>query len=169
MTDLDSASLDRVLPPASGFPDWDDVLRRSGARRGRPRRYVVALVAAALVVVIGTASAFGTVRAFFLGTGVNSKIAVMHNTRKNCCPHELWIMNADGSNPVRVASDVTGGAAWSPDDRQIAYWQAARRGSRGNKIYVVQPDGSGRRLLTRTGARAHLVTGRAADRIHDLA
>jgi len=50
------------------------VLRRSGARRGRRRAGLVALVVAALVVV-GTASALGAVRAFFLGTGVNSKIA----------------------------------------------------------------------------------------------
>jgi Tol biopolymer transport system component len=150
LTELDRASLDRSLPAAAGQADWDDVLRRSGARRGRRRAALVALVVAALVIA-GTASALGTVRAFFLGTGVNSKIAFMHNTRKNCCPNELWIMNADGSNPVRVARDVTGGAAWSPDERLIVYWEASRRGSPGNKIYVVRHDGIGRRLLTRTG------------------
>ena len=105
MTELDRDSLDRILPRAPGPADWDDVLRRSGARRGRRRAGLVALVVAALVVA-GTASALATVRAFFLGTGVNSKIAFMHNTRKNCCPHELWIMNADGSKPERVARDV---------------------------------------------------------------
>ena len=147
MTELDRATLDRVLPPSAAPADWDDVLRRSGGVRGRRRAGLLALVVAALVVA-GTASALGTVRAFFLGTGVNSKIAVMHNTRKNCCPHELWIMNADGSNPVRVARDVDGGRpSWSPDERQIAY----SRSWRGNQIYVVRPDGSGRRLLTRRG------------------
>jgi hypothetical protein len=55
--------------------------------------------------------------------GVNSKIAFMHNTRKNCCPHELWIMNAEGSKPVRVARDASWGVAWSPDERQIAYFK----------------------------------------------
>jgi Tol biopolymer transport system component len=150
VTDLDRATLERVLPPTAGGPDWEDVLRRSDGGRGRRRAGLVALVVAALVVA-GTASALGTVRGFFLGTGVDSKIAFMHNTRKNCCPHELWIMNADGSNPARVARDATGGVAWSPDERQIAYWQASQRGSRGNKIYVVRPDGSGRRLLTRSG------------------
>ena len=62
MTDLDRASLDRVLPFAPGSPDWDDVMRRSGARQGRRRLGFVALVAAVLVVAVGTASAFGTVR-----------------------------------------------------------------------------------------------------------
>ena len=152
VTDLDRASIDRVLPATTAPADWEDVLRRSGAHRARRRLVRVVLVsAAAVVLVAGAASAFGTVRELFLGTGVNSKIAFMHNTRKNCCPHELWVMDADGSNPLQVARDVTGAAAWSPDERQIVYWQAARRGSRGNKIYVVRQDGSGRRLLTRSG------------------
>ena len=32
MTDLDRASLDRILPPTPGSADWDDVLNRAGAR-----------------------------------------------------------------------------------------------------------------------------------------
>jgi hypothetical protein len=68
MTDLDRTSLDRILPPTPGSADWEDVLRRSGARHGGRRR-VIALAAAVLVVVVGTASAFGGVRAFFLDRG----------------------------------------------------------------------------------------------------
>ena len=34
MTDLDRTSLDRILPPTPGSADWEDVLRRSGARHG---------------------------------------------------------------------------------------------------------------------------------------
>jgi TolB protein len=151
VTHRDRESLDRIMPPAPGTADWSDVLRRAGAHRARGGLARVTLVTAAVVVVAGAASAFGTMRELFLGTGVNSKIAFMHNTRKNCCPHELWVMDSDGSNPVRVARDVTGGAVWSPDEQQIAYWQASRRGSPGNKIYVVRQDGSGRRLLTKTG------------------
>ena len=64
MTDLDRSSLDRILPPTPGAADWDDVLLRSGARHGVRR--VVVLAAAVLVVVVGTASAFGGVRTFFL-------------------------------------------------------------------------------------------------------
>jgi hypothetical protein len=69
MTDLDRTSLDRILPPTPGSTDWEDVLRRSGARHGARRRRLFALAAAVLVVVVGTASAFGGVRAFFLDRG----------------------------------------------------------------------------------------------------
>ena len=90
MTHLDRESLGRVLPIVRAPADWGDVLRRAGVSRPRRRFPRGALIAAAAVVLVaGAASAFGTVREFFLGTGVNSKIAFMHNTRKNCCPHEL--------------------------------------------------------------------------------
>ena len=68
MTDLDRVSLDRILPAASGSADWDDVLRRSGARHGGRRRRLVVLAVVALVAV-ATASAFG-VRAFVLDKGI---------------------------------------------------------------------------------------------------
>ena len=66
MSELDRASLDRTLPPRSGSADWDEVLRGAGTgteRRGR--RSPIALAAAVLVVVVGAASAFGTVRHIF--------------------------------------------------------------------------------------------------------
>jgi hypothetical protein len=69
MTDFDHASLDRVLPSIQGAPDWEDVLRRSRARHGRHRRHLVLAAAAALVAVIGTATAIGGVRAFVLDKG----------------------------------------------------------------------------------------------------
>ena len=76
-----AARFDALAPePLAG--DWDEVLGRASATsNGRPplershphkghrRRRVVALVAAALVVVAGTASAFGSVRDFFLDRG----------------------------------------------------------------------------------------------------
>ena len=66
MTDLDRASLDRILPATSGSADWNDVLRRSGAHQRR-RRLVVVLATVAIVAV-GAASAFG-MRAVFLDKG----------------------------------------------------------------------------------------------------
>jgi hypothetical protein len=69
MTDFDHASLDRVLPSMQGAPDWEDVLSRSRARRGRHRRHLVLAAAAALVAVIGTATAIGGVRTFVLDKG----------------------------------------------------------------------------------------------------
>ena len=62
MSELDRASLDRALPPRSGSADWDEVLRGAGAGRERRGRRLVGVVAALLVLVVGTASAFGTVR-----------------------------------------------------------------------------------------------------------
>ena len=65
MTDVDRSSLDRILPATPGSPDWDDVLRRSGARHvGRRRRIVVfaaAILGGLLVRRFGSAvaSAFG--------------------------------------------------------------------------------------------------------------
>ena len=68
MTDLDRASLERLLPATPGPADWDDVLSRSGARQRRRRR-VVAVAATALVVAVATGSAIGSVRDFVLRTG----------------------------------------------------------------------------------------------------
>ena len=68
MTDLDRVSLDRILPSTPGSADWEDVLRRSGARHGGRRRRLVVLAAVALVAV-ATASAFA-VRAFVLDKGI---------------------------------------------------------------------------------------------------
>ena len=68
MIDLDHATLDRVLPSTAGSPDWDDVLSRSGAIEHHRHRRLVVLAAAALVVAVGTASAFG-VRAIVLDRG----------------------------------------------------------------------------------------------------
>jgi hypothetical protein len=68
MTDLDHASLDRILPSTPGSADWDDVMSRFRMHQGRRRRRLVVLVAAALVAA-GTASAFGSVRDFILDRG----------------------------------------------------------------------------------------------------
>jgi hypothetical protein len=67
--DLDRASLDRILPAAGGAADWNDVMTRLRVQQRRRRRQIVALAAATLVVVVGAASAFGTVRDFFLDRG----------------------------------------------------------------------------------------------------
>lgn len=69
MSELDRGSLDRILPFTPGSPDWTDVLRRAREGQVRRRRRLVALAAATLIAVVGTASAFGTVRDFFLSRG----------------------------------------------------------------------------------------------------
>ena len=68
MTDVDRASLDRLLPGTSGSADWDDVMSRSRAGHGHRRRRLIVLAAVALVAV-GAASAFA-VRAFVPDKGI---------------------------------------------------------------------------------------------------
>jgi hypothetical protein len=69
MTDLDRASLDRLLPATPGAADWDDVMSRSAAFQSHRRRRLVVLAVAALVTVVGSAAAVGSVRDFVLDRG----------------------------------------------------------------------------------------------------
>jgi Tol biopolymer transport system component len=64
---------------------------------------------------------------------------------------ELWVMNADGTQPRRLVDARVdnrgarrGDFAWSPDSRQIAFTQCCRD----YEIFVVNADGSGLRQLT---------------------
>ena len=75
---------DYPIPPLRDLPPGRLAQRREHllseiaqppSRWPLPRRGLLALVAAALIVVVGTASAFGTVRELFLGAPVKSKIA----------------------------------------------------------------------------------------------
>jgi Tol biopolymer transport system component len=63
---------------------------------------------------------------------------------------QVWVMNADGSNPVQLTFDRAPKGQvpdWSPDGSQIAYQSAAT----GNgDIYVMNADGSSPRQLTAT-------------------
>lgn len=55
---------------------------------------------------------------------------------------DLWIMNADGTNPTQLTNDADNddGAAWSPDGTRIAF---NRFGLAPRRIYTIAPDGSG--------------------------
>jgi hypothetical protein len=68
VTELDRAGLDRILPSAAGPADWDDVLGRVRVSDRRRRGRLLAL-AAAVLVVVGSASAIGAVREFVLDRG----------------------------------------------------------------------------------------------------
>lgn len=60
----------------------------------------------------------------------------------------IWVMDADGSNPKRVAEHGMD-PSWSPDGRQIAF---ASRHDGVFQIYVMNADGSNIRQLTKNNA-----------------
>ena len=83
------------------------------------------LVAAALVLVVGTASAFGTVRDLVLGAPVKSKIA-FQSFRDG--QFEAYVMNTDGSGQQRLtAKPNVLFPVWSPDGRKVAFASADRQ------------------------------------------
>lgn len=61
----------------------------------------------------------------------------------------VWVMDADGSNQVELTpeSSVFSHPAWSPDGRFIAF-VSNRVGN--NELYLIRPDGTGKRRLTYT-------------------
>lgn len=65
----------------------------------------------------------------------------------------LFVMNADGSNPRRVAGKATSGdPAWSPNSRRIAFRRFDGQlgfGRGPSDLFIVDADGSGLRRLTR--------------------
>ena len=56
---------------------------------------------------------------------------------------DVWLMDADGSNPRRVSPEVGQFVAWSPDGRYLLI--------SGHALYVVRPDGTGRLELRADG------------------
>lgn len=59
--------------------------------------------------------------------------------------HDIWVMGADGSNPVNVtnSADPEFDLAWSPDANRIAFTKAGADFG----LYVMDVDGSNRELL----------------------
>ncbi len=55
----------------------------------------------------------------------------------------LWVMDADGGNPVQILGRETDGPDWSPDGRRILFTS--------DNLFLVNPDGSGLEQLTAFG------------------
>ena len=164
MTELDRTSLDRILPPAHGSPDWDDVLDRAGARSGTPTRppsrWRVVAIAAAIVAgaaMLATPALGIGDRLLALIEGAPARPEVQSpvwspdgrriafvNRRDG---RTLYVMNANGSG-LRIVARVQRLATpvWSPDGRRIVF-----QGSGDGAVYVVNADGSGQRTLARRG------------------
>ena len=63
----------------------------------------------------------------------------------------VWVMNADGSGKVQLTKgSVKGGTpSWSPDGKQIVFMRDVLQPAERWVMYVVRPDGSGLRRVTR--------------------
>ena len=74
-----------------------------------------------------------------------SKIAVMSSAR-GATNWEIWVMNADGSNPQRLTNNGSneGLPTWSPDGKSIAY--VSDQGGSWS-VWVMNADGSNQRKL----------------------
>jgi Tol biopolymer transport system component len=57
----------------------------------------------------------------------------------------LWVINADGTDPLQVAPMVDGGLAWTPDGERIAYHVQVAEGN--VDIRIANADGSGDDVL----------------------
>jgi Tol biopolymer transport system component len=64
----------------------------------------------------------------------------------------VYVVSASGGTPIRVTNQSTdGGPAWSPDAQTIAF---VRNQNRFDRIFVVNVDGSGLRVLTDANVHA---------------
>jgi len=93
-----------------------------------------------------------------------TKVAFTRCGSQRC---EQWVVNADGTDPVRLGPDCTntpppacedrGDGAWSPDGRSIAFnraWGAVQNGQiQRSELWVMDADGSHARPITRLTAR----------------
>lgn len=64
---------------------------------------------------------------------------------------DVFVMNVDGSNVVKVAGDPAGpefDAAWSPDGEWVVYRDSTRGINEDDEIFVVRDDGSEGRNIT---------------------
>ncbi len=155
------------------------IAREQAARPGERarRRRAVALAAAALVVAVGTASAFGTVRNLLFGKGSSAwggTPAWSPNGRTIAYaahplpdgPIEVFVMNADGSGRRSLTREWGRNIfpIWSPDWRKVAFFknpcEFVQRACIGNTtIYVMNSDGSGLRRLARAGSLRKIASG----------
>ena len=185
MTDLDRASLDRILPDTHGSPDWDDVLDRAGARSRTPTRppsrWRVVAIAAAIV----AGAALLVTPALGIGDRLLSLIQDKPTPLDVQAPAwspdgrtivfvswrdgngEVYAMDANGSGPRNLTQnpakkDVR--PAWSPDGRRIAFVSSRDRHQRMQPGLRTPPEQSDIYVMNADGSRKRNLT---RDRVSD--
>ena len=81
-----------------------------------------------------------------------SKITFTRSTEcffGGCETSHLWVVNADGSNPMKLADSPAFTSAWSPDGTKII-------SGNGSDLFVMNPDGSGLTNITNTSGEYEL-------------
>jgi len=65
------------------------------------------------------------------------------------CDPQLWVVNADGSNPTKLADIFAYTSAWSPDGTKIIFGKSVIY----SDLFVMNPDGSGLTNITNTDGK----------------
>ena len=75
------------------------------------------------------------------------RIAYMGMRDRNA---DIYVMNADGSNPKRLTSDPAyeGSPSWSPDSKRILFSSNKSNPKGGYQLHVINADGAGEKQLT---------------------
>jgi len=60
---------------------------------------------------------------------------------------QIWVVNADGSNPTKLRDDYNSSPAWSPDGTKIVF---SNDQAVGGDLFVMKSDGSGVENITKT-------------------
>src|ERR671934_148128 len=81
----------------------------------------------------------------------DGKRIAFHSNRSG--HHLMYVVDVDGSRVVNLSRVGEGGlVAWSPDGHSILFASQRDHSDNSRDIYVMRPDGSGLRRLTRTPA-----------------